>query len=77
MVNLHTMSVTDDLQELKASLEELNEPLAAILSNAQAAQRFLEQEQPDLDEIREILADIVEDDRRASEMIRRLRNLLK
>jgi len=57
----HTMSISDDLQQLRASLEELNEPLAAILSNAQAAQRFLAQEEPDLDEIREILADIVAD----------------
>ncbi len=71
------MSVSYDLQQLKASLEELNKPLAAILSNAQAAQRFLAQEEPDLDEIREILADIVADDQRANEVIRRLRDLLK
>ncbi len=73
----HTMSISDDLQQLRASLEELNEPLAAMLSNAQAAQRFLAQEEPDLDEIREILADIVADDQRANEVIRRLRDLLK
>ena len=72
------MSVSDnDLQQLKASLDDLNAPLAAILSNAQAAQRFLEQEEPDLDEIREILADIVADDKRASEVLRKLRDQLK
>jgi len=37
------------------------------LSNAQAAPRFLALEEPDLDEIREILADIVADDNRAAE----------
>ena len=63
--------------ERQSLVRELNEPLTAILSNAQAAQRFLAQEEPDLDEIREILADIVADDNRANEVIRRLRDLLK
>ena len=57
--------------------DELNQPLTSILSNAQAAQRFLSGERPDLDEIREILSDIVADDKRAGEVIRRLRLLLK
>jgi two-component system sensor kinase FixL len=66
------------LGELSASLaHELNQPLAAILSNAQAALRFLESGTVDLHEIRSILADIVEDDKRAGEVIRRLRGLLK
>jgi two-component system sensor kinase FixL len=55
----------------------LNQPLTAILSNAQAAQRFLAQEKSDPAEIRDILQDIVADDQRASEVIRRLRTLLK
>jgi C4-dicarboxylate-specific signal transduction histidine kinase len=63
--------------ELTASLaHELNQPLGAILSNAQAAQRLLGAERLDLDEIREILRDIVTDDKRAGEVIRRLRALL-
>jgi signal transduction histidine kinase/integral membrane sensor domain MASE1 len=63
--------------ELTASLaHELNQPLGAILSNAQAAQRLLGAERIDLDEIREILRDIVTDDKRAGEVIRRLRALL-
>ena len=64
--------------ELSVSLaHEINQPLTAILSNAQAAQRFLDYTTPDLDEIRNILQDIVEDDRRAGEIIRRLRLMLK
>jgi len=63
--------------ERQSLARQLNEPLTAILSNAQAAQRFLAQQKPDLDEIREILADIVADDNRADKMIRRLRDLLK
>jgi len=66
------------LGELSGSLaHELNQPLTAILSNAQAAQRFLAAENPALGEIREILKDIVEQDKRAGEVIRRLRLLLK
>jgi PAS domain S-box-containing protein len=66
------------LGELSGSLaHELNQPLTAILSNAQAALRFLEARQPDLDEVREILRDIVSDDKRAGEVIRGLRLLLK
>ncbi|HTP42110.1 MAG TPA: PAS domain S-box protein [Nitrospiria bacterium] len=66
------------LGELSGSLaHELNQPLAAILSNAQAAQRFLAREDADLDEVREILKDIVAEDKRAGEVIHRLRLLLK
>jgi signal transduction histidine kinase len=56
---------------------EINQPLMAILSNAQAAQRFLAHDTPDLAEVRAAIADIVDDDRRASEVIRRLRALLQ
>jgi C4-dicarboxylate-specific signal transduction histidine kinase len=64
--------------ELTASLaHELKQPLAAIRSNAQAAQRFLAKEKPDLDELSEILADIVKDNRRADEVIGRLRTLMR
>jgi two-component system, LuxR family, sensor kinase FixL len=66
------------LSELSGSLaHELNQPLAIILSNAQAAQRFLVQTPPDLTEVRDILADIVSEDRRAGEVIQGLRALLK
>jgi PAS domain S-box-containing protein len=66
------------LGELSASIvHELNQPLTGILSNAQAAQRFLARNPPDLTEVREILEDIVQDDSRASEVIRRMRSLVK
>jgi two-component system sensor kinase FixL len=64
--------------ELSGALaHELNQPLTAILSNAQAAQRFLARDPVDLTEIREILGDIVEADKRAGLVIRRLRTMLK
>ena len=66
------------VSELSGSLaHELNQPLAIILANAQAAQRLLAQEPPDLAEAQDILADIVSEDQRAGEVIRRLRSLLK
>jgi signal transduction histidine kinase len=64
--------------ELTASLaHELNQPLTAILSNAQAGQRILGTTPADLEVVREILNDIVEDNKRAGDVIRRLRSLLK
>jgi two-component system, LuxR family, sensor kinase FixL len=56
---------------------ELSQPLGSILSNAQAGQRFMSQDPPDLDEIREILADIVSADRHAGEIIGGLRTMLR
>jgi C4-dicarboxylate-specific signal transduction histidine kinase len=66
------------LGELSGALaHELNQPLTAILSNAQAAQRLLAETPVDLDEVREILSDISNDDKRAGEVINRLRVLMK
>ena len=66
------------LGELSGSLaHELNQPLAAILANGQAAQRFLAHGDFDADELRDILKDIVDEDKRAGEVIQRLRLLLK
>jgi two-component system sensor kinase FixL len=63
--------------ELTASLaHQLNQPLTGILSNAQAAHRYLEASAPDLSEIRAIVTDIIEDNRRASGVIRRMRELM-
>jgi PAS domain S-box-containing protein len=56
---------------------ELNQPLGAILRNAEAAELFLQNPSPDLDEVRAILADIRKDDQRAGEVIDRMRALLK
>jgi PAS domain S-box-containing protein len=66
------------LGELSGALaHELNQPLTAILSNAQAAQRLLARNPVDLAMVREILDDVVTDDLRAGEVITRLRALLK
>ena len=66
------------LGELSGALaHELNQPLTAILSNAQAAERLLAQKTINLQDVRDILKDVVADDIRAGEVIRRLRNLLK
>jgi len=60
-----------------ALAHELNQPLGAILRNAEAGELFLQHERPDLDEVRAIFADIRKDDQRAGEVIDRLRALLK
>jgi C4-dicarboxylate-specific signal transduction histidine kinase/ABC-type uncharacterized transport system substrate-binding protein len=73
----HLMRVSV-LGELSGSIaHEINQPLTAILSNAQAALYLLAQEVPDLVEIREALEEIVHEDDRAGEVIHRLRGLLK
>lgn len=64
--------------ELAASLaHELNQPLTAILINAQTAMRSIKGNSPDFGEIIDILEDIIADDRRAGEVIKRLRCLFK
>ncbi|XYI03013.1 ATP-binding protein [Sorangium sp. So ce1128] len=66
------------MRALAASLaHELNQPLAAILSNAQAAERLLGRTPPDLAEVRAALDDIVADDRRAAKVIQRMRAMLR
>ncbi len=63
---------------LSASLaHELNQPLGAILNNAQAAEMLLKHNPPDLELIAEILSDIRQDDQRAGEIIHHLRNFLR
>ena len=66
------------LGELSSALaHEINQPLGAILRNAEAAELFLQNDSPDLDEIRAILADIRKDDQRAGAVIDRMRGLLQ
>lgn len=60
-----------------AIAHELNQPLAAIMSNAEASELFLRADPPNLAQAREALADIKRDDRRAAEIIRRMRGMLK
>lgn len=64
--------------ELTASIaHEINQPLGAILSNADAGEILLEHPEPPLDEIRQILGDIRRDGLRASEVIRHVRKLVR
>ena len=66
------------LGELSGSIaHELSLPLSAILSNAQAAQRILANGEADRTELREILNEIISEDKRAGEVIQRLRQWLK
>jgi PAS domain S-box-containing protein len=66
------------LGELSSALtHELKQPLTAILSNAQTAQILLAREEVDVKELRNIISDIVADDKRAAEVIDRLHALVK
>src|SRR6185436_8855044 len=56
---------------------EINQPLCAILSNAEAAEILLRSDNPPLEELRHILADIRKDDLRADSAIRSIRSLLQ
>ncbi len=73
----HVTRVSTMGQLTSALAHELNQPLGAILRNAEAAEIFLKNEKPDLEEIRAILADIRKDDQRAGSVIDRMRSLLK
>lgn len=77
-LELAHLSRVATLSELSGTLaHELNQPLAIILSNAQAAQRLMAKSPPAMEEVRDILGDIVAADRRASAVIKKLRALLK
>ena len=70
--------------ELTASIaHEINQPLGCIMTNAETAQAILKSQSPDIAahpdmvELKGIIDDILQDDRRATEVIRRMRSLLK
>jgi PAS domain S-box-containing protein len=64
--------------ELSASIaHEINQPLGAIIMNGNACQRFLAISPPDLDEVKDGLEAIVSDGNRASEVLSRIRGMLK
>jgi C4-dicarboxylate-specific signal transduction histidine kinase/ABC-type uncharacterized transport system substrate-binding protein len=73
----HMMRVSMVGQLSAAIAHQLNQPLAAILGNAEAAEKMLERPNADLEELREICGDIVDENHRAAEIIRRLRELYK
>jgi signal transduction histidine kinase len=75
---LQHMARVSTLGQLSASIaHQLNQPLAAILANAEAAQTMLARDDVDLAELREICDDIVSEDHRAADVIRRLGALFK
>lgn len=75
---LYHMSRVSLLGQLSASIaHQLNQPLASILANAETAQKMLEREPVDLAELRLICDDIVADDQRADQVIRRLSALFR
>jgi len=64
--------------EMAASLaHEVNQPLAAIVANSKAAERWLSRTPPDLDEVRNSLANIARDGHRASDVIASVRSMFK
>lgn len=73
----HSNRVSSMGQLASALAHELNQPLGAILRNAEAGELLLDRPRPDLDEVRAILSDIREDDQRAAGVIDRMRGLLK
>jgi signal transduction histidine kinase len=75
VAHLMRVSVAGELSG--AIAHEINQPLTAIQSNAETGLDLLAGKAPDLAEVREVLQDIVHDNRRASDVIQRLRNLLK
>ena len=78
MVELAHVSRFSTAGELTASIaHEINQPLGSILTNTETAQAILKSPKPDISELNEIVGDILRDDRRASEVIRRMRSLLK
>jgi PAS domain S-box-containing protein len=75
---LARMGRTTRMGQLTGSIaHELNQPLTGILSNAQAGEMMIEKGQYNDDELAEILADIAADTKRASEVIRNLRELYR
>jgi signal transduction histidine kinase len=75
--NLAHLTRVSAMGELAASLaHELNQPLTGILCNARAATHLLASDNPQLPELKEILQDIVSEDKRASDIISRMRDLV-
>lgn len=73
----HAARVSTLGQLSSALAHEINQPLGAILRNAEAAELFLKHTPPDLEEVRAILLDIRKDEERAASVIERMRSLLK
>jgi PAS domain S-box-containing protein len=71
--DLERMARLTTMGEFTASIaHEINQPLSAIVTQSEAALRFLEREEPDLDEVQDSLSSILQDSMRAGEVIRGL-----
>jgi signal transduction histidine kinase len=75
LARVNRFSTAGELGALIA--HEINQPLGAILSNAEAAQIILKSSSPDIPMLSEIVDEILHNDERAAEVIRRIRSLLK
>src|SRR5262249_9714565 len=77
-VELAHINRVTTIGQLTASIaHEVNQPIAASVTNAKAALRFLDAQPPDLGEVREALTEIVNDGGRATEVIGRIRALVR
>jgi signal transduction histidine kinase len=75
LIHSNRFSVAGELTAMMA--HELNQPLGAILTNAETAELILKSSAPSLHELGEIITDIRRDDQRASEVLLRLRSILR
>jgi PAS domain S-box-containing protein len=73
----HANRVTTMGQLMASIAHEVNQPLAAIIANADACLRWLDREPPNLDAARRSVEWIIDDGNRANEVIRRVRSLVK
>jgi PAS domain S-box-containing protein len=73
----HANRVTATGQLAASIVHEVSQPIAAALTNANAASRWLGAEAPDMDEVRQALGRIIRDGRRASDIIGRIRALVR
>jgi PAS domain S-box-containing protein len=66
------------LGELTASIvHEVNQPLASIATNGDAALRFIQRDEPDIAEVQDALGDMINDCRRATDIVQRVRALCR
>lgn len=78
LLELAHLNRRNDAAVLAAAIShELNQPLAAIMANTEAAELLLTANRPDLDQLKEILADIRRDDQRAADVIGHMRGLFR
>ena len=76
--DLERMARLTTMGELSASIaHEINQPLAAVVTQSEAALRFLDRDEPDLDEVRDALSSIARDGMRMGDVIRGLRALAR